>query len=90
MNSSLPAEILRLIDRALTAVQTHPKHMLLPFYRRAIYRSIDKAAGPKAHKIKAALSILAAEHVVPYWNIPLFMVEKMKKIVIIGFISPVI
>jgi len=55
-------------------MQAHPKHLLLPFYRRAIYRGIDRVANQKAREIKVLLSILAVEHVSSHWNIPLFMV----------------
>jgi hypothetical protein len=57
-------------------MQAHPQRLLLPFYRRAIYKGIDKATGQKAHKIKVTLSILTAQYVIPYWRIPLFMIEE--------------
>ncbi len=76
MNSSLPVEIAQLIDTALEAMRAHPRHLLLPFYQHAIYRAIDKAAGQKAHRIKTTLGILAAQHVIPYWKIPLFMIKE--------------
>ncbi|MCP4371800.1 MAG: hypothetical protein GY797_27335 [Deltaproteobacteria bacterium] len=76
MNSSLPIEISHPIEVALKSMQSHPQHQLLPYYRRAIYKGIEKAVGPKAHKIKAWLSILATQHVSSYWRIPLFMVRE--------------
>lgn len=76
MNSSLPIEISQPIEVALEIMQTHPKHLLLPFYRRKIYKGIAKAAGSKTHKVKVLLSILAAQQVSSYWNIPLFMVRE--------------
>lgn len=76
MNDSLPVEIAQPVDAALETMHAHPKHMLLPFYRRLIYKGIDQAIGQKAHKMKATLSIFAAQHVSPYWRIPLFMIEE--------------
>jgi hypothetical protein len=76
MSSSLPADVTQPIDVALQSMHAHPIHLLLPIYRRAVYEGIDQAIGQKSHKIKVTLSLLAAQRVSSYWNIPLFMVEK--------------
>ena len=76
MISRLPNEITQLINAAWEDMHSHPTHMLSPFHRRVIYKSIDKVLTQTAHKTKVTLCLLTAQHVIHFWNIPPFMVEE--------------
>lgn len=73
MGQSLPDQVVESARIALEAMDSHPRHHLLPVYRRGIYESIDRVSGLKSHPIKIRLGILAVKRVASYWKVPLFM-----------------
>src|SRR5690242_10799237 len=58
----------RVIGVALNAVQAHPQHALLPYWRQQIEQSVGDPADADGYRPAVSLAILTARYVLPLWQ----------------------
>lgn len=72
----LSPQLQQAIDQAYEAVEQHPQHALLPFYRGEIYKAISPAIynalreliDPPAYRVRVMLSLLTGPQILPVWQ----------------------
>lgn len=64
----LPTQLQQTIGWAYTAMLEHPRHELLPFYRRGIYNSIGPRSHTQTRRVRTMLDLLTARRVLPLWQ----------------------